>query len=872
MSSTPHAEATLTNSPGWRFSLLCWCLLGISLVTCSGCGGCRQQPLTQDEEEALRRREELASKEKKAKPDFEPIKVKALPADDEDARVVIKPGHWTSFRYELKANNDDFKGSLEVACLDSNGAELYLERTPYSTSSTRPTVLPNAQTLNVEAIQFVAGTPGEERQRINIAASLRSLGRERNRDLMPTVILRPEQYHFVVLSRNPERHGHLKLRSSIKPPHDEWFAKGLDTQYYVDYPDVSSELPLPTHPLTWTSIAYVLWDDIEPDVLSTTQQTALVDWLHWGGQLIISGPNSLDLLRGSFLDPYLPASAGPADNMSNEAMAEINAYWQVASGSVTRPARYRLPVRRNRPIGVVQLELADGGHFAKHSGQTVAEWRVGRGRVMVTAFAMGDREILDWGHFDAFLNGCLMGRPAREFRRGVQNSLPDYKWARFSHASDDPRVLCGLRYFSRDAGGTWDRRLVRRAPAIRTPNYPPAQRAYQRTQPTDEPLRRQPEPTDATNWTIDLEPERYGGFRSDSRYGVAGWSDFSAVANTARASLQAAAGITVPSRGFILKVLGVYLFCLVPLNWLTFHLLGRVEWAWFVAPLIALIGAGAVIRSAQLDIGFARSRTEIGVLEIQPNYPRGHLTRFIGLYSSLTTNYDATQNDRSAVFLPFSTDPNVDQLRLADRRQVVYAEEQRDKVSLSGFPVLSNSTGMLRCESFLELPNAPLLSGDTTADMRLENATGFPWNSVIVIGRFGDGVRVATVDEIADGMSAKLSFGGPNRVEPLLDQLENHPVTRQQTPDAEVSLRGLFKIATNVASLQPGEIRMLAWTSQAMPGMEIDPDSNQETFRTMVVAHLRYADSPDPRMDVNLRADVEERMTPAAFFERSNQQ
>ncbi len=849
MSRTPQAEFGHAGRPRW-VRLLRVFVLGALLATFPGCSGCRQQSLTPDEEEALRRREELASKEKKPLPDFEPIKVKALPSDDTDARVIIKPGHWTSFRYELKANNDDLSGSLELRCLDSEGDELYLERTPYTASSTRPIVLPKAQVRKVEAVQFIAGVPNKDKLRINIAASLRSLGRQCATDLVPTLRLRPEQYHFVVLSRNPDRHGHLKLRGSIRPPHDEWFADGVDTQYFVDYPDVSSELPLPTHPLTWTSIAYVLWDDIEPDVLSTTQQTALVDWLHWGGQLIISGPNSLDLLQGSFLESYLPAAAGAADTLSSESMDEINAFWQVSPETPSQPNRYRLPVRRDRPAGIVQLELSDGAHFVRHSGRTVAQRRVGRGRVAVTAFALGDREMLDWGHFDAFLNGCLMGRPARRFRRGRESQSAEYTWSRLSHPPEDPLVLCGLRYFSRDASGTRDRRSTRQTLTNRTANDPLAPAEDARVDP-------RPEPTDRATWTVDAQPERYGGFRSDSRYGVAGWSDFSAVANTARASLQAAAGISVPSRGFILKVLGGYLFCLVPLNWTLFRLLGKVEWAWFAAPLIALVGAGAVIRSAQLDIGFARSRTEIGVLEIQPEYPRGQLTRFIGLYSSLTTDYDATQDDRSAVFLPFSTDPTTDQLRLARRRQVVYAEEQRDKVSLSGFPVLSNSTGMLRCESFLELPRAPRLHGDTAADMRLENATGFPWKSVIVMGRFEDGVQIATVDEIEDGMSSKLVFSAPNQVTPLLDQLESHPVTRQQTPEGEVSLRGLFKIATNVASLQPGEIRMLAWTDRAMPGMEIEPTSNQETFRTLVVAHLRYANPPDPQMDENLRAEVE---------------
>ena len=37
------------------------------------------------------------------------------------------------------------------------------------------------------------------------------------------------------------------------------------------------------------------------------QRQALLDWLYWGGQIIISGPNSLEKLRGEFLDAYLPA-------------------------------------------------------------------------------------------------------------------------------------------------------------------------------------------------------------------------------------------------------------------------------------------------------------------------------------------------------------------------------------------------------------------------------------------------------------------------------------------------------------------------------------------------------------------------------------
>ena len=50
---------------------------------------------------------------------------------------------------------------------------------------------------------------------------------------------------------------------------------------------------------------------MRPTISTVSQQQALLDWLHWGGQLIISGGagQSFSLLRESFLGPYLPAEA-----------------------------------------------------------------------------------------------------------------------------------------------------------------------------------------------------------------------------------------------------------------------------------------------------------------------------------------------------------------------------------------------------------------------------------------------------------------------------------------------------------------------------------------------------------------------------------
>ena len=95
--------------------------------------------------------------------------------------------------------------------------------------------------------------------------------------------------------------------------------------------------------------------------------------------------------------------------------------------------------------------------------------------------------------------------------------------------------------------------------------------------------------------------------------GRAAWNDFSPISNAARDALRAAAEVPVPPARFVLWALAAYLAALVPLNWLIFRLLGRVEWAWAAAPVIAAAGTAAVVWSTQLNIGFSRARSEIGI-------------------------------------------------------------------------------------------------------------------------------------------------------------------------------------------------------------------------------------------------------------------
>ena len=118
----------------------------------------------------------------------------------------------------------------------------------------------------------------------------------------------------------------------------------------------------------------------------------------------------------------------------------------------------------------------------------------------------------------------------------------------------------------------------------------------------------------------------YGGYQHDQQAGNAGWNDQSGISNAARQTLISSAGITPPSSKFVLQMLAVYLVVLVPLNWLVFRTMGRVEWAWIAAPIIAIAGAFAVAKMASLDIGFVRSNTQVALLEVYNGHQRGHLS------------------------------------------------------------------------------------------------------------------------------------------------------------------------------------------------------------------------------------------------------
>jgi hypothetical protein len=320
------------------------------------------------------------------------------------------------------------------------------------------------------------------------------------------------------------------------------------------------------------------------------------------------------------------------------------------------------------------------------------------------------------------------------------------------------------------------------------------------------------------------------------------------VAHAARESLTDAAGIKVPDRTFVIQMLLIYLVVLVPLNWGFFKLIGRTEWAWAAAPIIALAGAVALVRVVQLDIGFVRSRTELGVLEIQPGHPRGHLTRYTALYTSLTTGYEHTFGDTSTLALPFATGRTNEQ---ANAAAFPIVDLRRDEaVTLRGFQVNSNATGLVHSEQMLPLGGGIELVPSERAVVK--NGSTLTLKSAALIRRTAAGeMEVAWLGDLPPGGTKSAGYKPPVDANRLLDQWEESPTTRREATDGELSVRRLLDLAQDPRSYLPGDVRLVAWTDQELGAVSYDPPASQNTVRTFVLCHLQYAPLAPPASDLN---------------------
>jgi len=870
---------TATRLPGLGLAVLLLILGG-----CDAWFGRSSAPQTPEELEAeLAKRQEKLKKKEEKKPDYQvyppqcapypPLAEKpAEPETRQGRRLMIKPGHWTMAGIPVQANAADLLWDLHLAAkANPRGAPSLLGPMAYWLQSLTTTAVPKGQARISESPLFLPAAGSAPW--VELRAVDRAQRREVYAELTAVERMPPYQYLFVVLARNPDQYGFLGQLDSFRYPLDlsqEWDDRRVLRPILLPGDRPNS---LPGGGLYWTSIAGLLWDEADPGVLAPAQQQALLDWLHWGGQLVVSGPGSLDLLKGSFLEPYLPATSSGSQSLGAEELAALDAGWSPRGrDGVVRVLR---PVR---PWPGVRLARHPEARFVPQTGQLLAERRVGRGRVVVSAFALSTRDLRDWPGYDGLVNGCLLGRPPRRFRQNFSTALnwstfqaawedrplepparhlpelladpnasilrvqdlPDTTVAAESPSQLDPRRICRLWYLSRDAGRV---DMSAQAPPPRSPIS-----GFSEVQVTPA---SSPDP-----WCwFDTSQDRLRGC------GVAAWSDFNPLADAARRALQNAARIEIPDARFVLWVVGIYLLVLVPINYGVFRLLGRLEWAWFAVPVLALAGSAVIIRLARLDIGFDRSVTEVALVEVQPNYRRAHVTRYTALYTGLYTEYTVHFDDPGAQVLPFPTVPHPQKFDPEQSPRPVGVSYRSDPqgATLEGFAVASNSTNLLHSEQMLDLGGAIRAQWLSESRLRISNNTDYHLRGAGVlrlgtVNRPGEPAPLITIADTEQGPRLKMVIRGASTQSGSLSLR----ASGGETPPGQFATNPPAKLPPPAGAAGAGTTAPKLARAEANPFSQwpnaAQPDKNSQapvapTFQAAWIGELRPGQAAEVQLD-----------------------
>ncbi|MDX2035780.1 MAG: hypothetical protein SFX72_03955 [Isosphaeraceae bacterium] len=340
---------------------------------------------------------------------------------------------------------------------------------------------------------------------------------------------------------------------------------------------------------------------------------------------------------------------------------------------------------------------------------------------------------------------------------------------------------------------------------------------------------------------------------------VAEWIENSAMPNLARAALQEASGIEIPNARFVLKVILAYVICLVPLNWLICRYgLGRREWAWVLAPLFAFGFAIVVERAAAYDVGFDSTCDEIDLLETHGDHPRGHISRFASLYTT----------GRAAYSISFPEDPTALVLPMSTGRSIRGEESQKARFQILPHPALTEyqlqprSLSMYRAEQLATLDGVPAQSAGVGPSGRasIRNTGPVELRDAVLVELKRSGSICRELGSIAPGATVEAGeasipieeYVPGSSIPSLGDRATLRPADFLET---------LVRSSTAARPEDEGELRLIAWTDRILPGQVIEPPVDRHRGFTLVVAHLRGGDLPDPDSpDYDARGDRSERL------------
>ena len=208
--------------------------------------------------------EEGRGREEDKKTDFEIFTPIVMPSEPKTPLPIVKPGHWESVSQEMRANYRDFVGDSRLSVIDAQNRPYPVANTPFNVRTSRPVLLTKARPKTTETTLLRAGS----RNRCSLppssksaaSASAPAAAHAAHDDAFVPVPLRGAGQGAVAVSL-------LKTLDSVTVPFDGETDSDdtSDPLHYRVVPlPMARAIPLSDNPLTWTSIAYVLWDEVDP--------------------------------------------------------------------------------------------------------------------------------------------------------------------------------------------------------------------------------------------------------------------------------------------------------------------------------------------------------------------------------------------------------------------------------------------------------------------------------------------------------------------------------------------------------------------------------------------------------------------------------
>jgi hypothetical protein len=785
-----------------------------------GCRGCNQQTTKNKDPEEEKKKLRITSEEE----------LRTLPFSKDTIGNFHKPSHWYQANHKLKANQQDESLTAKVGIFSQ---ERKLVPTFPGTSPMefqRSLAIGKDQEKNIALKFYQPDVPViNEDDRTSqttpsylaVNYSMRGVGTTVFAGEYPAKLMPGYQYNIVSISVDPARYVFWRgldcmVWPSQKMMPDERIAPHRMTDLNED--EIASQFP--EHLYSMTSISHLVINDASPSRFSTEQQNAILDWLYFGGTIIINGSDAIGGVSSSFLKELSPLNNTIASSITEEEIDRLNENWTIKEYTNQIKTASIVPFTPAKKIPKLEGELAEGASWVNSLNGLVAEKLVGQGRVVMTTFPMTDNTFIRWPSYSSFIHNAILRKPPRDVVFIVENNAPpvaDTKYAgKYSGSELNPIHSTRLRI-----------------------------------------------------WARDLDSSMISTSRVDTKKTSLGaWNPQSEILLQARQSLQQSSGITVPKIETIVKLLVGYLIILVPINWLVFRLLGKVELAWVAAPIIAIIGAFVVARGVQLDVGFSRSQTEYGFLECHAGHPRGVLSTYSALYTSLSTNYRATFENENGVVTPMpspAAEIGASKRIAATKYDYTFADDAGS--GLQSTTVLSNTTGLLQSEETVQLGGnintkmdvslqLVVVTSDSTIDLKDFGVLGIDPQGRLVKGWLGSlekGTAMKCDLKVQEKEDRWFDEWNENVILSRPDVIRSDGInwTSKEIGD-ELYLGALLEKVSKGYPLAKGEYIAIGWTDNSLSTLNIAPIAKQKKQRNLVLLHLRAGDLPKVSADLKI--------------------